>query len=64
MKELKDYRRVTLKPGEESKVTFHVPVDRLRYHDRELNDVVEPGEYSVMVGNSSESLISGKFNVR
>lgn len=53
VKELKDFVRVTLKPGESRVVEFTVTPDKLAYFDRGMNYGVEPGTFTVMVGGSS-----------
>lgn len=63
-KELKGFQRITLEPGERKKLTFALPVELLSYHDRDMNLVVEPGEFEVMVGASSEDIrLEGKFEL-
>jgi beta-glucosidase len=56
VKELKVFKRVTLDPGEEQKVSFTVGPKQLRFYDRLMNRVVEPGEFEIMVGTSSDRL--------
>ena len=53
VKELKDFVRVTLKPGEKRTVFFTVTPDKLAYFDRKMKYGVEPGTFVVMVGASS-----------
>ena len=53
VKELKDFRRVFLKPGERQTVTFDIGPESLAFHDIHMKHVVEPGEFEIMVGNSS-----------
>jgi beta-glucosidase len=53
-KELKDFARVALKPGETKTLRFAVPISRLAYYDESREDfVVEPIEYEVFVGAHS-----------
>lgn len=54
VKELKDFRRVALAPGETRTVEFNVGPDQLRYLDRKMNPIVEPGDFTIMAGPSSE----------
>ena len=54
VKELKDFARVALKPGETRTVEFTVTPDKLRFLDRNLEPVVEPGEFILMAGPSSD----------
>jgi beta-glucosidase len=56
MKELKGYVRLTLKPGETRKITFHLQVDQLAFYDKDLNLVLEPGMVELMLGTSSEEI--------
>ncbi|HAF70205.1 MAG: Beta-mannanase [Acetothermia bacterium 64_32] len=64
VKELRGFLRLSLRPGEEKQVTFEIPVDVLAYWDREMNLVVEPGDYQVMVGGSSADIrLSGVLRV-
>lgn len=54
IKELKDFRKISLQPGETTTVTFHVKRDDLAYFSQTENQwVVEPGRYRIFVGSSS-----------
>lgn len=53
VKELKDFARVTLDPGESRIVEFTVTPDKLAYYDREMNYGVEAGSFTIMAGGSS-----------
>jgi len=56
-KELKNFCRITLKPGETKKVTLSVPVSQLRYWDVKSNDwQLENGEIQLMIGSSSTDI--------
>jgi beta-glucosidase len=52
-KELKAFARVRLEPGEKRTVEMSVAYEQLALVDQELNSVVEPGVFEVMVGSSS-----------
>ena len=54
VKELKDFARVTLKPGETKRVSFTITPDKLRFLDKNLKPIVEPGRFIVMTGSSSD----------
>ncbi len=66
VKELKDFARVSLAPGESKTVEFAVTPEKLSFLDINLRPVVEPGEFIVMVGSSSadEDLLKTSFYVR
>lgn len=66
VKELKDFTRVSLEPGECKTVEFTITPDKLMFLDKKMKPVVEAGEFIVMVGSSSADadLISGSFWVK
>ena len=53
VKELKGFTKVSLKPGETRTVAFDITPEALAFHDVEMRQVVEPGEFTIMVGTSS-----------
>ena len=53
MKELKDFARVELQAGESKLVKFTITPDKLQFYNVDMERVVEPGEFKVMVGSSS-----------
>lgn len=63
MKELKDFQRVKLAPGESRKVEFDVPVSRLAFHNRDLELVVEAGNYTLTIGTDSQSGLRTYFKI-
>lgn len=56
VKELKGFARIALEPGQTGTVTFVVGYDAFKMLDRELNWIVEPGEFTVMIGASSKDI--------
>ena len=52
--QLKGFERITLKPGEKRTVTFTITPETLSILNIDMNRVVEPGVFDVMVGPSSE----------
>jgi beta-glucosidase len=64
-KELKGFQKISLKPGETQTVRFTLTPEELSFLDRNLQRVVEPGTFTVMVGASSEDIrLKGSFEVR
>lgn len=53
VRELRAFKRVTLKPAEKQKVEFTLTSKDLAFLDRGLKPVVEPGSFIVFVGTSS-----------
>lgn len=64
-KELKDFRRVTLEPGETARVAFDLPVSACTIVNGDAERIVEPGEFEVLIGHSSRysDLHTTIFNV-
>jgi beta-glucosidase len=56
IKELKAFQRVSLQPGEARQVSLELDVHQLGLYDAGLDFVVEPGEFDIMVGSSSEDI--------
>ncbi|TVR75161.1 MAG: beta-glucosidase [Marinilabiliales bacterium] len=53
VKELKGFEKVYLAPGEKKTVSLAVTPESLAFWDINMEYVVEPGEFEIMVGNSS-----------
>jgi beta-glucosidase len=53
VKELKGFKRITLKPGQTETVSLDITSEHLAFYDIDMNYTVEPGEFVIMVGNSS-----------
>jgi beta-glucosidase len=53
IKELKDFKRISLHPGETKTVEFTITPDKLWFYDLNMKRVVEPGMFEIMVGPSS-----------
>lgn len=51
VKELKGFTKISLEPGEEKEVIFTVPLVDLAIIDRNMQAIVEPGEFEVFVGS-------------
>lgn len=56
VKELKGFCKVRLKPSETTTVALDITPDELSFYDRHMKYVVEPGEFEIMVGNSSRDV--------
>ncbi len=53
VKELKAFRKIFLEAGETRSVAFDITPEQLAFYDIRMKFVVEPGEFEIMVGNSS-----------
>ncbi len=56
VKELKGFQKIHLNAGEQKKVTFSITEKELAFYTRSMKFESEPGEFDIMVGNSSDSL--------
>jgi beta-glucosidase len=63
VKELRGFRRITLDPGETRTVELTLGPSELSFLNREMNRVVEPGAFKIMVGGNSDDLIDTTLNV-
>jgi beta-glucosidase len=62
--ELRGFEKVTLSPGEKTKVEFTLTPYDLSLLDRNMKRLVEPGEFKIMVGSSSKDIrLEGFFCV-
>jgi beta-glucosidase len=63
VKELKGFERVALRPGEKRQIEFTLAPEQLGFYNRENRFVVEPGDFRVFVGTSSEGGLESGFTV-
>ncbi|KXX66542.1 glycoside hydrolase family 3 N-terminal domain-containing protein [Flammeovirga sp. SJP92] len=47
VRELKDYQKIQLKKGEQKKVTFKLHTDQLKFYNRDLEHVLEKGDFNI-----------------
>jgi beta-glucosidase len=63
VKELKDFERIFLAKGETKTVDFKITADKLQFYNLDMERVVEPGEFEVMLGTNSMEYLSDVFEV-
>ena len=65
VQELRGFRKVSLQPGEEKEIAFTLTSDDLSLLDQNMDRVVEPGTFEVMIGASSKDIrLKGRLEVR
>jgi len=64
VKELKHFERVELQPGETKTVSFTITPADLSFYNSNLEFVLEPGEFDIMVGPSSADVQTARLTVR
>jgi beta-glucosidase len=63
VKELKAFQKVFLKKGESREVRFTLTVEDLKFYDKDLRRIAEPGEFRVFVGTSSSEVKEASFTL-
>lgn len=63
IKELKGFKKITLKPGEESMVQFTINNETLSYYRADLTYGSEPGEFALMIGGNSQKTLTTDFRL-
>jgi beta-glucosidase len=63
-KNLRGFERIHLKPTESKRVSFTLRAEDLALWDRQMQYVVEPGKFKVMIGSGSEDIrLNGQFEI-
>ncbi|PKV50181.1 beta-glucosidase [Aquimarina sp. MAR_2010_214] len=64
VKELKGFELISLQPGETKTIHFELDSETLGFYDNSGQWVVEPGEFKVFVGGSSNKTIESNFELQ
>ncbi|MBS1523797.1 MAG: glycoside hydrolase family 3 C-terminal domain-containing protein [Bacteroidetes bacterium] len=56
VKELKDFKKILLQPGEIRRVTFTIKRDELAFYNDRLERVTQPGTFQIMIGSASDDI--------
>jgi len=62
VKELKNFKKVLLQPGEKKDVTFDVSTKDLMFYNSDLKYDWEAGDFIIYIGSNSRDVKSGKVN--
>ncbi|WP_343690168.1 beta-glucosidase BglX [Chitinophaga sp.] len=63
VKELKNFKKISLKKGQTQTVTFELNVNDLKFYNSDLKYVAEPGDFSVFVGGNSRDTQAADFTL-
>ena len=63
VRELKGFKRTTLKPGEFTTITFVISADDLAFWTKKQEWKAEPGKFQVWIGGSAEATLTGEFDL-
>lgn len=64
VKELKGFERIYLQPGQTRTVTFKIAPEMLKFYNYDLQYVVEPGDFSIMIGPNSRDVQTAQFTLK
>ncbi len=64
VKELKGFQRIHIKAGESKTVTFNINKESLKYYDGNGKEMLDSGEFDVMIGSNSNDLNSVKLTLK
>ncbi len=56
VKELKDFEKISLQAGKSKEVSFRLTADDLRFYNRDMKYVAEPGKFQLFVGPNSQEV--------
>jgi beta-glucosidase len=62
VKELKNFKKVMLQPGEKKIVDFEITTDDLKFYNSDLKYDWEPGDFVIYVGTNSRDIKSERVN--
>lgn len=62
VKELKNYQKIMLQPGESKEVSFNITTDELKFYNNELVYNWEPGQFIIQIGTNSSNVHSATVN--
>ncbi|MDT0678024.1 beta-glucosidase BglX [Autumnicola musiva] len=61
LKELKGFKKISLKKGESKTVDFTISVEDLKFYNTNLEYVFEPGEFEFFIAGSSDNTFAKSF---
>jgi beta-glucosidase len=63
VRELKQYKKVTLQPGESQRVAFNLHTDELKFFNSQVEKVLEPGDFRAWVAPNAAEGVMVTFEV-
>lgn len=65
VKELKDFKKISLQPGESRTVEFVINREKLSFYNNKLEWITQPGAFDLMLGSSSSDIrLTSTFELR
>ena len=62
VKELKNFKKVLLQPGEKKEVSMEITTKDLMFYNSDLKYDWEPGDFIIFIGTNSRDVKSAKIN--
>ena len=56
LKDLKDFKKISLEAKEVKTILFKIPIARFSFVNTDFEEVVEPGKFELMIGSSSKDI--------
>jgi beta-glucosidase len=63
VRELKQYKKVTLQPGESRRVAFSLHTDELKFFNSSVEEVLEPGDFKAWIAPNAAAGLMVNFEV-
>jgi beta-glucosidase len=64
IKELKDFKKILLQPGESKTISFVIDKEKLSFYNQQLKWTAEPGTFNLMIGSASDDIrLESKFEL-
>jgi len=63
VKELKGFKKIWLDPGQSQTVSFTITPELLSFYDKDMKWIIEPGDFTIMVGTASDQTQQIKLSV-
>ena len=63
VKELKGFQKITLKAGESKTLSFGLTIEDLKFFNKDLQWVAEPGDFKVFIGSNSRDVKEADFKL-
>ena len=60
---MKGFEKISLKPGESKTVSFKITPELLKFYNYDLEYVVEPGDFDIMIGGNSRDIKTARFTL-
>jgi beta-glucosidase len=63
VKELKGFKKVLIKAGQSTTVSFTISVEDLKFYNSDLKFVAEPGDFNLFIGGNSRDVQQANFTL-